>query len=63
MYEAVTKSIAGNDLFYTGSQSFDLVHSQYASHRKTFETAEAAQKAVDPWNRLGHKFVVREVGA
>lgn len=61
MYEAVTKSVAGNDLYFTGIHRFDLVTSQYASHRKTYASAAEAQKAIDPWNALGNKFTVRAV--
>lgn len=61
MFGATEKAIAGNDLYFTGSNSFDTVAMKYQCHAALFKTREEAEKAVAPWNNLGHKFVVREI--
>lgn len=57
-FVATEPAIAGNPLYFTGIQRFDLVHSQYVVHAQVFATPEAAQAAVRPWNDLGHQFTV-----
>lgn len=61
MFGATQKAFAGNDLYYTGSDSSDTVAMKYQCHAKLFNTREEAEKAVAPWNNLGHKFAVREI--
>lgn len=57
-YVAAEPSIAGNPLYFTGIERFDLVNSRYTCHAKVFATPEEAQAAVRPWNNLWHKFEV-----
>ena len=57
-YSASEPAIAGNPLYYTGIERFDLVNSPYECHARFFATAEAAARAVAPWNALGHQFTV-----
>ncbi len=61
MFGATEKAIAGNELYFTGSDSFDTVNSRHACHAKLFKTREAAVAAIAPWNGVGHKFEVREI--
>lgn len=61
-FVAVRKALAGNDLYFTGSDNFTLVDSPYFCGARVHESAEQLQGAVAPWNRMGRGvFLVRPI--
>lgn len=55
---AFERAIAGNPLWFTGSPTADTVALRWACHARTFPDRAAAERAVKPWNDLGHTFEV-----